>query len=643
MAEGPLVKVLYAAAALALVSPAAAHAAGGQAATMVARDLPLSGTRTLAVASAPSRFNLVGLHWQGHGPVWFRTRRLSGRWSRWQEADPDTLPDRQSPEFAVARRWQLGGLVWTGPSDRIAWRTSPSIRRLRAFYVWSPVVMIPSRTVSVAGSPAIIPRAGWQANEKIRRGPPAYALTLRMAVIHHTASSNNYTPAESAAIVRGIELYHVKANGWNDIGYNFLVDRYGQIFEGRYGGMQRSVIGAHAEGFNTGSTGIAVIGNFTSSPLPASAQNSLVKLLAWRLDIAHVDPVSKVLWTSYGNPRFAAGRRIQLRAVSGHRDTGYTECPGNGIYSRLNAIAARAERLGLPKLYSPSLQGRLGGPIRFSARLSSPLAWTVTVTKAGVRVAQGSGFGATVSWTWSSPRAAASASYVWTIEAGPSVRPASGVIGRPTGPPPPPAPPPPPLVQALTVSPADVSPNGDGYADTTTIGYVLSERAQVTATITDQTGVAVATLYQNQWESARRISFSYAPDALPDGRYILTISGVTASGRTGSAQAQFSVDRSLTAVMAQPPAFSPNGDGVDDTIAFSYQLARQAYVTVQVVQNGTVVASVFAGTLDPGSYSVSWDGQTVNGPAPPGHYEVVVTAVDDLAEASQQAGFDVVS
>jgi hypothetical protein len=633
------VKVLSAAAALALASPASAHAAGPSA-TMVARDLPLAGARTLAAAGAPSRFDLVGLHWQGRGRVWFRTRRLAGGWSGWQEADADTLPDRSSSEFALARRWHLGGLVWTGPSDRIAWRTSPSIHRLRAYYVWSPVVMIPARTVSAAGSPAIVPRLGWQANERIRRGPPLYAPALRMAVIHHTAGTNDYTPAESAAIVRGIELYHVQANGWKDIGYNFLVDRYGQIFEGRYGGMQRNVIGAHAEGFNTGSTGIAVIGNFTSRALPAVAESALVRLLAWRLDVGHVEPVSKVLWTSYGNPRFAAGVRVQLRAISGHRDTGYTECPGNGIYSRLDAIAARVERLGLPKLYSPFVQGKLGGPIRFGARLSTALAWTVTVTKAGVQVAQGSGFGTSISWTWSSPRPGAAVSYVWTMEAGPSVRPARGVIGRPTGPPPPP---PPPLVQELSVSPVDVSPNGDGYADTTTISYVLGERAQVTAAITDQTGALVATLYQDQWESARRISFDYAPDALPDGRYTLTVSAVTATGRTGSAQAPFSVDRALTGVAAQPPAFSPNGDGIDDTITFSYQLARQASVTVQVVQNGTVVASVFAGTLDPGSYSVTWDGQTASGPAPPGHYEVVVTAVDDLAEASQSAGFDVVS
>ena len=73
---------------------------------------------------------------------------------------------------------------------------------------------------------------------------------MYFAVVHHTAGSNSYTAAQSAAIVRAIELYHVKGNGWNDIGYNFLVDKYGQVFEGRIGGIERNVVGAHAEGFN---------------------------------------------------------------------------------------------------------------------------------------------------------------------------------------------------------------------------------------------------------------------------------------------------------------------------------------------------------------------------------------------------------
>src|SRR6185369_1940954 len=131
-------------------------------------------------------------------------------------------------------------------------------------------------------------RSGWRADESIRRAPPLYAPAIQLAIVHHTAGANSYTRSQSAAIVRAIEIYHVKGNGWNDIGYNFLVDKYGQIFEGRYGGITRNVVGAHAQGFNTGSTGIALIGNYQSGTPTAVQLAALEKLIAWRLDLAHV-------------------------------------------------------------------------------------------------------------------------------------------------------------------------------------------------------------------------------------------------------------------------------------------------------------------------------------------------------------------
>jgi flagellar hook assembly protein FlgD len=598
---------------------------------MYARELPLSGARMLASSRAPVRFDMVGLHWQGSGHVLFRTRKLSGRWSRWQAADADTLPDASSAEFALARRWHLGGVVWTSPSDRIEWRAAPGIRRLRAFFVWSPPILVPERTVSLAGSPAIVPRVSWGANEKIRRGPPLYAPAVRMAIVHHTAGSNGYTPAQSAAIVRGIELYHVRANGWKDIGYNFLVDRYGQVFEGRYGGMQRNVIGAHAEGFNTGSVGISVIGNFSRAAVPSVAERALTKLIAWRLDVAHVDPLSTLTWRSYGNARYPAGRAVVLRAVSGHRDTGYTDCPGSRLYARLGTIAAQARRIGLPKLFAPSMQGKLGGPIRFSARLSTPLDWTVTVAKGGVAVARGSGYGTRIAWTWSSPPGSSKVAYAWTIEAGPDVRPASGVIGRGTTPPPPP---PAPLLRDLSLAPVDVSPNGDGYADTTTIGYVLSERAQVTLAITDENGDVVQTLTHDQWQSAGRFSLSYAPDALPDGRYTLTVRARSAGGRTASAQAQLSVDRTLAGLTVQPPAFSPNGDGRMDTAALSFHLSRAAQVRIDVKRGARVVATVASGDDAAGEQTVTWDGTTSSRRIADGRYTAVVAATSQIGTTS---------
>ena len=186
----------------------------------------------------------------------------------------------------------------------------------------------PVRSAAAAGEPVIVSREAWGANEEIVRAAPIFAPTLRLAVVHHTAGTNSYTRAQAAAIVRGIEVYHVQGNGWNDIGYNFLVDRFGTIYEGRGGGVERNVIGAHAQGFNSGTVGVALVGNYTAAVPPPAQRDALVRLLAWRLDVAHIDPLSTVVYTSGGNAKFRAGKLVTLRAVSGHRDTGPSECPG---------------------------------------------------------------------------------------------------------------------------------------------------------------------------------------------------------------------------------------------------------------------------------------------------------------------------
>src|SRR5262245_64162287 len=102
--------------------------------------------------------------------------------------------------------------------------------------------------------------------------------------------------------------------------------------------MDRKVIGAHALGFNTGSVGVALIGNYTRATPTTAQQDALVRLLAWRLDVAHVDPLSRVVYTSSGNAKFKAGKVVTVRAVSGHRDTGPSECPGSRTYALLPSI-----------------------------------------------------------------------------------------------------------------------------------------------------------------------------------------------------------------------------------------------------------------------------------------------------------------
>src|SRR3954452_10983074 len=259
--------------------------------------------RTLASAAQP-RFNMVAVHWRGTAPVRYPFRFADG-WSPWRVADADTV--------GVQRGWHIGNIDWVGTATAVQTRPASGVR---VYTVWSPVdSTTPERRLQIANAPPIIPRLSWGADESIRRAAPQVAPKLQLAFVHHTAGSNNYTPAQSAAIVRGIEIYHVKGNGWNDIGYNFLVDKYGQVFEGRYGGVDRNVVGAHTLGFNTGTVGVAVIGDYTSTRISTAAATALEQLLAWRFDLAHIDPLSFVTYASGGNSRFPGGTPVSLRAI----------------------------------------------------------------------------------------------------------------------------------------------------------------------------------------------------------------------------------------------------------------------------------------------------------------------------------------
>ena len=629
-------RILRAALVCLLAFPATARA--GEA-TIVSRDLPVGVARTTAGAVAPSRFDLIGLHWQGSGRVLFRTRSLAGRWSAWRPAAPEEedRPDPGSPETRSRQGWRLGSPYWVGPSDRIDYRLAGDVHRVRAWFVWSPVEHLSLRSASMAGSPQIVPRSAWKADEAIRRSPPRYAKGVYFAIVHHTAGSNGYGPDTSAAIVRGIELYHVRGNGWNDIGYNFLVDRYGQVYEGRAGGVDRNVIGAQAEGFNTGSVGVAVIGNYLATKITPAAEHALAALLAWRLDVAHVDPLGFVTWISGGNPKYPKGTPVLLRAISGHRDTGFTSCPGNALGSKLPDLAHEVAAIGLPKLYAPVVRGSLGGPVQFTARLSAAGPWTVTIRNTtGSPVARGAGDSMAVSWTWNSA-GVAPGRYTWTIEAGPGTRPAQGTIGRAAAPPPPPAP----ILAGLTLDPTVISPDGDGIADFTTVAYSLGVRAAVTASVTDASGAVAATLVTSQLQGARRQSFPYRAEGLADGTYLLTISAVAEDGRTGRATAAFSVDRTLSGLALTTAVLTPNGDGSDDTLGIGFTLTVAADVTVQIEQAGLVVATVFAGPLPSGNAQVFWDGTTATGTAPDGAYDAAVLVKGPFGETRHAASFTI--
>ncbi|OZC49742.1 cold-shock protein [Rhodococcoides fascians A21d2] len=194
----------------------------------------------------------------------------------------------------------------------------------------------------VAGDagPKVITRAQWGADESIRCATPTIDDFIGGATVHHTAGSNDYSKSESAEIVRAIYAYHAQTLGWCDIGYNALVDKYGQIFEGRAGGLDKPVQGAHAGGFNENTVGVAMMGDYSTEDPSQETVDSVGKFLGWRLGKAGLDPKGTTTMTSEGTDFtfIGKGKTVDLPVIFGHRDVGNTECPGDAGYARLGEI-----------------------------------------------------------------------------------------------------------------------------------------------------------------------------------------------------------------------------------------------------------------------------------------------------------------
>ncbi|MFD5896699.1 peptidoglycan recognition protein [Streptomyces sp. NPDC060366] len=195
-----------------------------------------------------------------------------------------------------------------------------------------------------APRPKIISRKGWGANEKLREKQFGYTKTVKAAFVHHSATGNNYTCKQAPSVIRGIYRYHVTSSGWRDIGYNFAIDKCGNIYEGRAGGVTKPVMGAHTLGFNTNTTGIAVLGSYSSTNPPAAVTRAVAKLSAWKLGLHGINPRGKVTLTSGGSNKYKKGRKVSMNAVSGHRDGFVTDCPGNKLYSKLGSVRVSAAK-----------------------------------------------------------------------------------------------------------------------------------------------------------------------------------------------------------------------------------------------------------------------------------------------------------
>jgi hypothetical protein len=185
--------------------------------------------------------------------------------------------------------------------------------------------------------PQIYSRAQWGADESLRDKSSLHYFEVHAGFVHHTVNANDYSRAEVPGILRSIYAYHTQSRGWSDIGYNYLVDRFGRIWEGRYGGIDRPVVGAHTLNYNDYAFAMSAIGNYDIKQPSQAMVEAYGALFAWKLSLHGVDASSTKQWV---------GSRY-FQAINGHRDAASTACPGRYLYAKIpqiRTLAAQAQR-----------------------------------------------------------------------------------------------------------------------------------------------------------------------------------------------------------------------------------------------------------------------------------------------------------
>ena len=330
--------------------------------------------------------------------------------------------------------------------------------------------------------PAIVTRAEWGANESWRSGTPDYA-PVKMAFVHHTDSGNDYTAAEAPAIVRGVYAYHTKSLHWSDVGYNFL-DRplrhhLRRPLRRRHQGRHRRP-GARLQHGEHGRLGDRHVHR---APRPRRrAVTALERLLAWKLDVHHVDPQGTGTLTCGYGQKFATGQRVTFPAIAGHRDANYTDCPGGRLYAQLPDVRKVVARIGQPKIYGfivgdPSISPN-GDGVRDKTTIgftvSQTATWTVEIRDdAGRLVRHITGEGTVVETTWAGhdDDGKPLPDGVYTLRADATsadgeARSATADLRLDTVPP---------RVESAAIAPDPFSPNGDGQDDVATLTFVPGE------------------------------------------------------------------------------------------------------------------------------------------------------------------------
>jgi N-acetylmuramoyl-L-alanine amidase len=275
------------------------------------------------------RFNLLGMRWRrGDTPeIEVRVRRAGGRWSRWEHLHAGHARRATDP-------------LWVGAANGVQYRLSRPVRGLRLHFVNVAAFRRRARAAQDP-QPDFVSRAEWGASACPPRSSPGYG-SVKAVHVHHTVSLNDYSADEAPAMVLAICRYHRNSNGWDDIGYNALVDKYGVLYEGRAGGLDQAVIGAQAQGFNSETAGIASIADHTSVGATPETMSALASYIRWKLQV-HGQPLSgpvEVRSSGGSATKYPAGSRVTLERVIGHRDTGRTACPGELLYAQLDDLRA---------------------------------------------------------------------------------------------------------------------------------------------------------------------------------------------------------------------------------------------------------------------------------------------------------------
>jgi N-acetylmuramoyl-L-alanine amidase-like protein len=324
-----------------------------------------AGLIKLGTARLPFPATHVGLGWRGSEAdlveiCW----QVAGEWGAWRRLS--IWHDAGDHDAGLV----AAGLVRPAPGAmHVGVRWSAGAARLEAVVIDAGSGPAPVAVAyRAAPQPEIITRAGWGADEGMRKGPVEFAPISKL-VVHHTVTPND--DPDPAQTVRAVYAYHTRHNGWNDIGYNFVVDQQGRVYEGRWARVYRpgeaptgededgsGVIGAHAKAVNPGTAGIAVLGDYSGGVVPPGpALDGLVRVLAWKAARHGIDPKGAAPFTAKD------GSQRTFPNIAGHRDVGETGCPGGRLYERLPEIRQRvAEALGEPVAAAPAPPAPLPAP-----------------------------------------------------------------------------------------------------------------------------------------------------------------------------------------------------------------------------------------------------------------------------------------